>query len=362
MLLAGCGTASVGHLAYVSAGTLRTLDGRVGVAGTAPAWSHDGRWLAYLAPDGTLRVVGADGSGAHTVRGATAYAWSPSSDELAFFSASGEGLWLAGAAGAAHELAPGLVGSLAWSADGRTLAYSATLPYTDVLKRSDALYTVPAAGGTPTQRYVAQGDGIEVAAWLPDGQGLLIWGDPLHSASLAADGLGLLELRFGSPTPAVLATTLVNRSWLSFAGNRVLLVSGPGRELQADKQLAICDLVAATCQPLTQPEGTVSLDPAWSPNGTRMAFVRAARWTGPMSSAAAAATWNATRTLWLAQGDGSSPQQVMAAGTGASSPRWSADGAHILYLRDGAVWLLTLATGSVRRLVAGPVTSIAWHP
>ena len=66
---------------------LRTL-----AAGQSPAWSPDGDRIAFVAPDGRLYVVNADGSERRLVydgNGAVAYApsWSPHGDRIAFFAA-----------------------------------------------------------------------------------------------------------------------------------------------------------------------------------------------------------------------------------------------------------------------------------
>ena len=80
---------------------------------TSPAWSPDGRWLAYILvrmshPDhstpegGTLALVRADGTGARILDGwpgavvPGAFAWSPTADPLAVAPQSG-GIWVADA-------------------------------------------------------------------------------------------------------------------------------------------------------------------------------------------------------------------------------------------------------------------------
>jgi Tol biopolymer transport system component len=67
---------------------LRTLG-----AGQSPAWASSGDRLAFVAPDGRLYAINADGSGRRLVydaNGAFAYApsWSPQGDRIAFFAGS----------------------------------------------------------------------------------------------------------------------------------------------------------------------------------------------------------------------------------------------------------------------------------
>ena len=96
-----------GQLAFVSAGRLYVLDGSVAGrpttlhavtapgGATAPAWSPDGRWLAFLVippspypvvndPMGTLWLAQANGNAARPVlANAGPFSWSPATDVLA---------------------------------------------------------------------------------------------------------------------------------------------------------------------------------------------------------------------------------------------------------------------------------------
>jgi dipeptidyl aminopeptidase/acylaminoacyl peptidase len=338
LLLAGCGAGAKPalRLAYVAGGRVHVLGSTAQpVAGGNPAWSQDGRWLGFLSPEGALEVEGYDGQSAQAVQGLSGpvppggFVWSPTSDMMAV-APEKSGLWLV--SGGARLLAAGdtQVYSLAWSPDGQSVAYVVTEPYTDVVQRSDALYTVPIAGGTAKRVYAAHQAGIELAAWN------LFWLDPLHSSSIAADGLPLMDVANGR----TLATTLVRRDWLSFSGQRVLLVAGQGRELDRNKALAICELPAATCRTLPQPAASVSIDPAWSPDGQQMAFVRSGG-------------------LWLASGDGGGAKEVAAAGAGVSGPQWSPDGKDLFYLRPGSVWRYVVASAKVSQVASGGVSSFA---
>ena len=81
-----------------------------------------------------------------------------------------------------------------------------------------------------------KGVGIELARYWPDARGLLFWYDPMHSASLAADGLGLYSLPLAGGSPRYLATTLPYRSWVQPNGRSILLIAGTTRIAWAGKR------------------------------------------------------------------------------------------------------------------------------
>lgn len=367
-----------GDLAFVWQGLLYTLDGNTGEvkqlteSGQArqPLWSPDGEWLAFMratdlqATTGPLWLVRRDGSQAHQVQGLPSlagpqlFSWSPTASVLAV--SGNDGLWLVPVAGAPRRLVvtSGTVG-FAWSPDGKYLAYSETLPYDskDPESRSDALYTVSVDGGAPVKRVEAPQAGIIIAGWWADGRGVLYWLDPLHSASLAADGLGLLSLRIGDTKPTRLATGLPHRDWLSLSPQgKLLMVTGSGRIVWNNKQLAISDPGAGSVRALDNPAGTVAIDPSLAQDGRRIAFV-AARDLGNkvwgFSKPEELTAWINSRTLWIANSDGSGAHPLTTAGTGIYQPAWSRDGSHILYIRDNALWLIG-ADGGKPEKVVGP--------
>ncbi len=389
-----------GELAFVTGGrtgALYVLSGkgvrRVASAASQPAWSPDGRWLAFLQGDSTtaptVRILESNGHDAHSAIpgavvalgfGFSGFAWSPKADVLALAKPIPVGgLWAVPASGSpARQLAATgtQVGSLAWSPDGRQIAYNVTLPSHHPITRSDALYTVSATGGRPVRRFVAKAAGIVVAGWWPDGKGLLFWTDPQHSASLAADGLTLYSLPLAGGAPRPLTTTLPYPDWVVSSQRSVLLVSGAGRIVWYQKTVSACAPASGVCHPLPLAPGTVSLDPAWSPRTGQLAYVRALSrgdtWTWgscPACTAAAVqqtvaarsmAAWLRTRTLWVASPSGGGAREVRQAGVGVYAPMWSRGGHHLLYVRDNALWLVNVRGGAPVRL-AGPLLP-QWAP
>jgi WD40-like Beta Propeller Repeat len=363
-----------GHLAFLWNKALYVLDGTAGVlrrltaGGRAPTfgWSPDGRWLAYDTGNGQLWLVRADGSRRHQVTGLPAsvasFGWLPSTDVLSMTlsgnTPAARHLWLVTPTGRVSKVAAATNRGV-WSPDGKTLAYVVTLPFRNPVTRSDALYTVPATGGRPTRRFLGRHEGIDLLGWWPDGKGLLFWRDPWHSASIAADGLGLFSMPLGRK-PRLLVTALTYADWMATApsGRDLLVVAGGGRETWHNKRLARCDVERAICRALPQRPGFVSLDPAWSPRGNHIAFVQA-RDRGSAVDATGFATtqallaWVHTHTLWMSDVHGAAAHPLPAAGTGVYQPQWSGDGHHLLYIRDDALWLIDTHGGAPSRIV-GP--------
>jgi len=253
------------------------------------------------------------------------------------------------------------VSSITWSPDGQTLAYVTTLPGEQPWLRNDAVELIPVAGGEPTRWHVAEAAGIYLAGWWPDGQRILYWPAPVHSVSLTADGMPLHSLPLGATEPISLPTTHFNRHYLSWApdGRTLLMVERGGRQLWDEKRLALCDVTTGNCRSLPRPEDKVSIDPAVSPDGKEIALVRADRVADPERtwSAEEMDEWVGSRTLWLVDSAGKSFREITVAGKGVYNPKWAKDGRHLVYIRDGALWVLDVETDQTTRVVTLSTTA-----
>lgn len=376
-----------GKLAFIYQGNLFILDGSTGQtrqivnSGSVGkfAWSHDGEWLAYSwrptvgSPNSEVWMTLADGAGKHKVAASDDFAWSPVANELAVSQlGDSTGLQIVSTAGLSRTLTTLNTASAVWSSDGTTLAFVTTDRGSNGAAR---IMTMTAKGGSQTVYYIGQpGDGLKLLGWWPNGKGLLFQTIPANSASLSADGLAVQSLSLTTPaaTPQTLVKSLVHSEWISWSpdSTRFVAVEGAGRQISSNKSLTVCDVTKGSCQVIPQPANTVSLDPAWSPDGSRIAFVRAATATSFDSNFGASTAfdaWEKTRSLWLINPDGTNPRQVegLAGVVGVQNPQWSKDGKQLLLGHAGGtppsgLWLaeLTEQSGSLKatpRLVAGPI-------
>lgn len=107
-------------------------------------------------------------------------------------------------------------------------------------------------------------------------------------------------------------------------------------------------------RPLVPNDGSDDVAPAWSPDGRTLAFIRAERQPDRSS----------TTTVWIADADGSNARQV-AAVPDAHSLDWHPDGNQLLVssfaAEDGGVALVAVDSGEVRQ-IAEHATFAAWTP
>lgn len=379
-----------GKLAFVKEGSLYVLDGetcsliKVSQSGQVlqPKWSFDGQWLAYIQVhqsnhmEGSLYLVKRDGSQLHRVQGLPgevmpfAYFWSPNENHLAV---SCRGLWLVKPQEASRQLEknePEVNPRVAWSPDGKQLAYSVTLPYKEeeVQNRSDALYTLNISTGKIIKHLVSDSAGIAPVAWWPDGKGLLYWEDPCHSASIAADGLDLCSFRIDGRKSYHFSPGLTDPNWLTmFKDGRLLRVAGAGRELWTEKGLEICVPEKEWTIRLNIPQGMVAADPSISSDERNIAFVAAPDLgSGNYPDPDKIESWAASRALWIANEDGSGARKLVKAGGNIHDPQWSKDGKNILYISQDCLWIIDLQANE-RHKILGPFSNeegrldFAWY-
>jgi WD40-like Beta Propeller Repeat len=294
-----------GELAFISRGALWVLDGSAhslrrlraprGYAVASPTFSHDGRWLAYLATRSSdsatvsqLWVARADGSGAREIGGLAVnqlVGWSPTADVLAavtdtdlsisryYFGPQPTTLSLITPAGRTRRLFSipaaaarvGRVWDAVWSPHGNAVAVS-----TNDFRRNGGttVRAFPIDGARPTQWFsipTRQGlAGIctecgganaviaDLAGWYPH------WGIAFWAICCGADHISddtpLELLTAPGATPHLIARTLSDGTTDAIAssptGGLALVASTGGREIGIGKQVSLCDRSTLTCEPV----------------------------------------------------------------------------------------------------------------
>ena len=376
-----------------------TTDGR----NRSPRWSPSGVWLAFrkegnviveretLCDTPNMRrelcresvselqqqvwLAEEDGSNGRPLNqslSVEAFAWSPTRDRLAYVNASGQlqavngdGTNLATLfAASTADRSPGKIGRMAWSPDGAWIAYEYALQGVEPTAAYRGIWKVSADGRERVQVY---GDGPGrsepwLAGWSSAGTLIYFWQDPARPV-ISPDGAPLFGVAtVGQPTAGAAVRLssepmLPYRDFIAAAprGARgsdreaVALVVGAGQGTWANKRIETSVTVS--------PPGMSAISPAWSPDGQRLAYAAMPEREGlglgePMLQELMA------RRIWVADVAGGGPPRQITDGVGYRDefPRWSADGATILFARINtrglaSLWIAPTGGGALRQVV-----------
>lgn len=364
-------TAFTGHgeLAFVSRGTLWLLDGTTrtlrrvappGMKPASPVFSRDGRWLAFLASNSSVWLAHGDGSDPRQIlAGGGLIGWSPTADLLAI--TAGNMIRLVNPSGASRPLARAGLWPPVWSPDGRYLAIA-----TWHWPTGSTLTAYPVTGGKPVvwlRLNARRGrlDGMNeiiidpAGWWARRGIGFWAFGNGMVHNN---DQTPLNVITAPGRRPRLFGYTLSDDTApqaAAAADGRLAIVNNPsrrdiGRIIWQDKQVQVCEPQATGCANVPSPKGTVTLDPAWSPGGKTLAFVRAPSRASPAFPQHTVARWYDAHQLWLYNPVTRSLRRADA--RGAADPAWSANGKSLLYAARDGIWLLPRISSQPVRISA----------
>jgi hypothetical protein len=344
-----------GDLAFISRGQLLDLDGATGKitdlgdaagVGAPPAFSPDGRWLAYNLGQGSEWLSRADGNDAKQVALQGTPQWLPNDLLIA-----GNELRAVPSTGALRDegTADGLA---AWSSNGNEYVFLTRGPTVTTGGASRTPWRLEVASSIDGPRTTwyrttitvdtsgAHGNYITRVFVVPGLKGLLLEIDP--DLSDDADGSPIYEVRSPGAPLVELGFMLAPQAGgtVSFGANGTFaLGAGPDRYAWMTKSVLVCHATDEHCAAMPASRGTLSLDPAWSPTGKTLAFVEAPSSNIGNFFPGTVTHWYASHHLYLLKNAGSVPLEVL--GTeGASAPVWAHDGGSMLYVSGDGLWLL----------------------
>jgi len=383
---------------------------------TAPALSPDGKWIAYLADDGTradVLVKFLSGSASVNLTAGATNLQVVSRDDTGVIDVSPDGTLIAFTAvpaGAKQALTPGgtakastyVIGAplggtprlliaeavaARWSPDGTRLLYMKPGG-----SAGDGLFVSDSDGGN-TREILPVSGGVHAhwPAWSADGKfayyirSVAPWNvepseiyrvptaggpaEPVVTTSRRAiypwpsrDGLGLLYS--ANPTSVELSLW-----WKPFDGRPVRLTTGvgdySGARLSADGRTMVASVnqVRQSLSAITTVDGAVRVtritegssgdaDPAVSPAGDRVAF---------------SSIRNGNRNIWTSRLDGTDARQVTSGIAIDERPAWSHDGSTIAFVSSRgdarAIWVVNADGGALRRVIeAQALNTVTWSP
>lgn len=311
------------------------------------AWTPDGMHVAMTdprlerTPPGILLVSVTTGKNRlltappQKSKGDSHPAFSPRGQTLAFvrWLAAGYSLCLSAVAGGEPRCRPAETGEIAgitWTPDGEELVFSSTRG------GGRQLWRIPAGSGFSGEPRLVTGAG-ENASYPVIAGARLAYQRVLHDVNIwrMEPSAGTSN---GRPTRIVGSTRWDTGAQYSPDGNRIAFVS----DRTGDFEIWMCDREAKTFVQLTSLRGPSTGSPSWSPDGRLIAFDSAAAGSGD---------------IYVVGLDGVSLRRLTTEETTEEAPSWSSDG-RTLYFRsdrsgDEQIWKMPAEGGAAVQVTYG---------
>jgi Tol biopolymer transport system component/DNA-binding CsgD family transcriptional regulator len=330
-----------------------------------PEWSPSGEWLIVYRErvdrDPAVFVMSSDGAIQRELE--TPASWSPKADHLAYqidHLGAGGSIVVEDADGSNREVVAASsddkrIGTLllGWSPDGKWLAYQAGVPKLDADSTGRlAIFAVRADGSEERQLFAYDLPNVSMSfyGWSPDSRYVLL--SILDSPASSSDGLTgrpMAPIALDGSSPAVEQPAPVIFDQVVTVPHSVVVGLDVGEnDFEWPERIALYNPATGDLSYLTSDEYR-SIQPDWSPDGSRLAYSGAPVDGGLLE-----------HSIWVSRSDGSEPRQLTNNDTYRDEwPRWSADGTKILFARlslegDGnaaSLWMIDLKSMELTQVI-----------
>ncbi len=256
-----------------------------------------------------------------------------------------------------------------WSPDGRRIAFTRNEDTGESTEFTHDDVFLMEADGSDMRQVTPDKDGRSLSqpAWSPDGRQLVyVDGESVHSAVASRYGNLFVIGDDGSGDRRLTPGPDADPDW-SPDGREIVFVHGENLPTpEANDDLWVLDVRTGKARRLTNtPPGTYEAAPAWSPDGSEIAF---ARYTGTSE-------FDGTASIHVMNRDGTGERQIHAHRLFAYSPyslAWSPDGRSIAFETSSAIECVSISVLGVASASVRPLTSCsrprdatvapAWQP
>ena len=228
-----------------------------------------------------------------------------------------------------------------WSPDGRNIAYSIDKPDSPV---NFEVARMTAAGRGHTRLTVTEiGQASSQPSWLPDGRGILFRrSGPGRASTIWQMGVAGENpaLRFAPPHPPLYQSFAPDQRRIAYAA----ILSATG---DTDRGIFTLNVDGSGLTTLFDVPGAYDSAPAWSPDGTQIAF--------ESNADVAGANPEQDMEVWVMRADGSAAKQLTHNALHDEGPAWSPDARLLAYTsgpddRHGDIQVMTAGGRELRRL------------